>query len=115
MIRKNRHIRHPKNAQEQELLQFLSGKMTKEQKLSYEEQLAQNEFLSDAAEGLNELDKDKIPGMIADLNFQLKKQIRTKNGRFRLFNHSKLLIWVSVIVVLLFVFIAWWYLTMIIK
>lgn len=114
MIRNKRHIKYPKNVKEQELIQFLSGEMTKEQQLAFEEQIAQDQFLSDAAEGLGSMNKEQVPQMIADLNLNLKKQINVKRGRAKLFNPSKLLIWVSVIVVLLFVFIAWWYLTMII-
>lgn len=115
MIRKKKNRRYPNNEQEKELLQFLSGKMNKEQQLSFEERMEHDDFLNDASEGLNALDKDKIPQIIADLNLHLKKQIKTKKNRFKLFNHSKLLIWIAVIVVLLFVFIAWWYLALIVK
>lgn len=114
MIRKRRNKKYPNNERGMELLQFLSGKMNKEQQLSFEGQMERDEFLNDASEGLNALDKEKVPQIIADLNLQLKKQIRTKKRKYKLFNQSKLLIWIAVIVILLFVFIAWWYLAMII-
>lgn len=115
MIRKKRNRKYPNNEQEMELLQFLSGKMNKEKQLSYEEKMEQDEFLKDASEGLANLDNEKIPQIITDLNLQLKKQIRTKKRKYKLFNYSKLLNWIAVIVVLLFVFIAWWYLAMLVN
>lgn len=113
MIKSN--SKHPENRKEIELLHFLSGKMSKEEAEVFKLKMEEDQFLSDAADGLVGMDKEGIPDMIADLNFQLKKQINKKKKRAKIFNHSKLLIWVSVIVILLFVFIAWWYLSIIIK
>jgi|GEM_PF-1878270 len=113
MIRRKRNKGNPNNKQEKELLNYISGKMSTKDQQEFETELEKNAFLNDAAEGLQTLDGEKIPDILAELNAGLRKQLKQKRQRKTLFSNQKLMIWVSVIVILLFIFVVWWYISII--
>ncbi len=64
------------------LLLYLQGKLSDEKKHEVEKQLIQDDFDSDAAEGLDEIkDKQQIQYMVDMLNRDLKKKTEKKRKR----------------------------------
>ncbi|MET0634593.1 MAG: hypothetical protein ABWZ25_01115 [Chitinophagaceae bacterium] len=72
---------HPDIDQET-LLLYLQDKLEGEQKHAVEQQLAANDFESDALDGLKELqDKKKINSIVEQLNRDLKRRTEKKKKR----------------------------------
>lgn len=91
------------------LVNYLEGRLHVEEQRRLEALMDQDPFLKDAIDGLAEMpDKSQIMAVALQLNAQLKKQTQRKKGRAAVFTHQRLLIWVSVLMVILFVFLAWW-------
>lgn len=68
-----------KDVDQEMLLQYLQGKLSEEQKHEVEKQLIDDDFESDAAEGLNDInDKQQIQYMVDMLNRDLKKKTEKK-------------------------------------
>ncbi len=64
------------------LLLYLQDKLTPEKKHELEKQLAENEFASDALDGLQQVkDKQQIRYMIEMLNRDLRKKVEKKKER----------------------------------
>ena len=64
------------------LLLYLQGKLSEEKKHEVEKKLMENEFASDAMEGLQEMrDKQQINYMVEMLNRDLKKKLQKKKQR----------------------------------
>lgn len=64
------------------LLQYLQGKLTEEQRYEIEKLLIDNDFESDAQEGLQQVtDKKQIRYMVDMLNRDLQKKIEKKKAR----------------------------------
>jgi anti-sigma factor RsiW len=70
---------------EQELLQYLQGNLTPEERNAVEQRLASSDMMSDAEEGLRMADEKKMRHAVADLNkqlaFQLQQQRRKRKHR----------------------------------
>lgn len=70
---------------EQELLQYLQGNLTPEERNAVEQRLASSDMMSDAEEGLRMADEKKMQHAVADLNkqlaFQLQQQRRKRKHR----------------------------------
>jgi anti-sigma factor RsiW len=61
---------------EQEMMNYLEGRLTPEERQSVEERLAASDMLADAEEGLSQLkNKEEIPTVVADLNRRLAQQL----------------------------------------
>lgn len=63
------------------LLLYLQNKLSPERRHEVEQQLLENEFANDAADGLQEVkDKEKIHLMVDALNRDLKKKLKKKRN-----------------------------------
>jgi hypothetical protein len=83
------------------LLRYLQGKLTAEQQHEVEKRLVDDEFDSDAMEGLQDFkDKRKISLLIEQLNNDLKKKTEKKR-RFRQKLQLKIEPWLIIAVVLI--------------
>ncbi|ATL48523.1 hypothetical protein COR50_15885 [Chitinophaga caeni] len=93
---------------QQELLDYLQGKLSPAEQHRVEQHLADCEMCNDALEGLQQITKkEKIPFWLREIKWNLMKKLRLKNHRKR-----KLKIYVSAIlvtaIVLLLVFMVYW-------
>lgn len=66
----------------QRLLDYIEGRLTEADKREVEKLLADSPFDSDALEGLEQVQqKDRLPGVVQDINRQLVKQLQTRRRR----------------------------------
>jgi len=90
---------------EQEMMNYLEGKLTPEERQSVEERLAASDMHADAEEGLSQLkNKEQINTVVADLNKQLAQQLlnkRRKRKRRELPNQSLIILSTFIILVLI--------------
>src|SRR5450631_3558614 len=71
-----------KDIDNQQLMDYLSGKLSEKEKHELEQSMAGSEFLNDAVEGLQKFDKEKdIRGYVEQLNATLQKSLRRKRSR----------------------------------
>lgn len=91
------------------LLLYLQGKLSEEKKHELEKQLIDNQFASDAMEGLGEIrDKQQIAFMVEMLNRDLRKKTeakRKRRDRLKLPNQSWL--YISVLILLILIIISY--------
>ena len=66
---------------EQELLQYLQGNLTPEERNAVEQRLAASEMMSDAEEGLRMADETKMNHAVADLNKKLSMQLQQQRRK----------------------------------
>ncbi|NCU05867.1 MAG: hypothetical protein GXC73_18020 [Chitinophagaceae bacterium] len=89
---------------EQELLQYLQGNLSPEERRAVEEKLADSEIMSDAEEGLRMADEKKTNRAVADLNKQLSLQLqqqRRKRKQKPLPNQSLVIVTTFLVLVLI--------------
>ncbi len=89
---------------EQELLQYLQGNLTPEERNAVEQRLAASDLMSDAEEGLRMADKGKMKHAVADLNKQLATQLqqqRRKRKQKPVPNQSLIIVTTFLILVLI--------------
>lgn len=94
----------------EELLRYLEGNATPEERFAIEKQMADSDFVNDAVEGLQDFqDKKKLQQYAAQLNLQLRKQT-AKNKRRKLKRAIKDQNWVliSIVTILLLCMLAYW-------
>jgi anti-sigma factor RsiW len=78
-----------KDLDNQKLMDYLSGKLSQEEKHEVEKSMADSEFMNDAVEGLNHLsDAVKLQAHVEQLNKGLQKhlektKLRRKNRRLK--------------------------------
>jgi anti-sigma factor RsiW len=98
-----------KDIDNQQLMDYLAGKLSEEEKHAVEIQLAGNDFMNDAAEGLeNVKDKRDINVFVEQLNRDLYKKLLRKRfkKRKRKIVHQR---WVyAAIILILAIVIAGW-------
>jgi len=71
-----------KDIDNQELLGYLSNQLTNAESHKIEQQMADDEFMNDAIEGLQQInDKKNIPIHLEELYAGLQKQVAKKNER----------------------------------
>ncbi len=71
-----------KDIDNQLLMDYLAGKLSAEQRHEVEKQIADNEFVSDAVDGLETVTGDKdLQKVVAQLNSSLHKKLRQKKTR----------------------------------
>lgn len=71
-----------KDIDNQELLGYLSNQLSKTQSHEVEQKMADDEFMNDAIEGLQQISNQKnIPLHLAELYAGLQKQVAKKNDR----------------------------------
>jgi hypothetical protein len=68
--------------QNDDLLKYMQGNLSKDEQHKVEQQMADSDFVSDAVEGLESMkNKKSIEEYVDELNRQLHKQIETKKKR----------------------------------
>ena len=71
-----------KDIDNQKLMDYLSDKLSKEEKHHFEEDMANSEMLSDTVEGLEKFkNKKDVSALVEQLNANLKKQLDKKKER----------------------------------
>jgi anti-sigma factor RsiW len=89
---------------EEELLQYLQGNLTPEERNAVEQRLASSDMMSDAEEGLRLADEKKMRHAVADLNKQLSLQLqhqRRKRKHKPIPNQSLIIVTTFIILVLI--------------
>ena len=66
---------------EQELLQYLQGNLTPEERNAVEQRLAASEMMSDAEEGLRMADATKTSYAVNDINRKLAQQLQQQRRK----------------------------------
>lgn len=100
---------HHNGIDEAQLLAYIEGSLPPEEQFRLEALLDQDPFLSDAVDGLSEIeDKAQLKMIAGQINAQLRKQIQSRRKhrrrRPRLDNHWG---WIFVLVLLLLVLVSW--------
>ncbi|MEI9958413.1 MAG: hypothetical protein WDM90_19390 [Ferruginibacter sp.] len=71
-----------KDIDNQKLMDYLSQQLSKQDTHDLEKMMAEDDFINDAVEGLEQFDNvKKLPLSVEQLNRELKKQIAKKKGR----------------------------------
>ena len=91
------------------LLLYLQGKLSDEKKHEVEKKLMENEFASDAMEGLQEMrDKQQINYMVEMLNRDLKKKLqKKKQRREKMKIKDQPWIYISILILILLIVISY--------
>jgi hypothetical protein len=98
-----------KDIEQEKLLQYLNRNMSDTEQHIFEKQMNDDEFMNDAVEGLQSIEhKNKIEGLVQQMNADLKKQLEKKKKR----KEKRTLtqqpwIYFSIILVLLLIVIAY--------
>lgn len=90
---------------EQKLMDYLEGKLTKEQVYEVEQMMMESGFLNDAMEGLSEMkDKQRIATILHELNSKLQVKTQKQKRKYQpLFPNQQTLTLVVLITILLLV------------
>jgi len=99
-----------KDIDNQKLMDYLSGKLSAKEKHELEKQMADNEMINDAVEGLQQFkDQKKLDVYVDQLQKQLNTYIEKKKERRKRSITSKYDQWIyfSIILVLLLIVIAY--------
>lgn len=71
-----------KDIDNQKLMDYLSGKLSKQEQHEIEKEMADNEMMSDAVEGLKAMQSQQnIQGYVEQLNKDLNRQLQQKKAR----------------------------------
>ena len=102
-----------KDIDNQKLMDYVSGKLSAEEKHEFEKTLVDSEILNDAVEGLEEFkSKEQLNLFVEQLNTNLKKQLdkrKTKKEKRRLQNTPWLTFTiVLIIIIILIAFLVIW-------
>ena len=98
-----------KDIDNQKLMDYLSGKLSAEEKHDVEKEMSGSDFMNDAVEGLQSVEnKNNIPSLVQQLNADLKKQLGKKKKRKekRKLKEQPWL-YFSVVLILLLIVITW--------
>jgi hypothetical protein len=102
-----------KDIDNQKLMDYVSGKLSAEEKHEFEKTLVDSEILNDAVEGLEEFkSKEQLNLFVEQLNTNLKKQLdkrKTKKDKRRLKDTPWLTFTVILIIVIILIafFVIW--------
>jgi len=91
------------------LLLYLQDKLSDEKKHEVEKKLLENEFASDAMEGLQEFkDKQRVAHLVDMLNRDLKKKTeKKKQRRQRMQLQDQSWLYISIVIILLLIIISY--------
>ncbi|MGB4773429.1 MAG: hypothetical protein WBP58_18335 [Chitinophagaceae bacterium] len=107
MSDKSQHIMHSSSGHvdEQKLMDYLEGKLSKEQVYEVEQMMTESGFLNDAMEGLSEMkDKQRIATILHELNSKLQVKTQKQKRKYQpLFPNQQTLTLVVLITILLLV------------
>lgn len=95
--------------EQDKLLEYLNRNLPDAAQHEFEKQMNEDEFMSDAVEGLQQLENTKeIPVYIGQLNADLKKQLEIKKKRREQRKlPSQYWTWFAIILLLILVVVAW--------
>ena len=98
-----------KDIDNQQLMDYLAGKLSAEEKHAVEQMMAENEFMNDAVEGLETIhDKQGIQLFVDQMNRDLHKKLQQKKAR-KLKRKTIQLRWIiAAVVLILAIVIATW-------
>lgn len=86
---------------EDKMLQYLRGELSKEEQYEMEQQFEQSIFEKEAYEGLTAIgDKDKLQDYVATINADLRKQLKTKKRKTRAVQPSLFWIFLAIFIIL---------------
>lgn len=94
----------------EDLLRYLEGNASPEERFAIEKQMADSDFLNDAVEGLQDFqDKRKLQQYAAQLNLQLRKQT-SKDRKRKLKRALKSQNWtlITIVTIILLCLLAYW-------
>jgi hypothetical protein len=75
-------LNHDEELRSEELVRYLEGKLTEEERHAVEKKIASSDFISDAVEGLEQFHTpEQAAAYTAELNRQLQQAVRKKNRR----------------------------------
>ncbi len=96
-----------KEAGQEKLLEYLNKQLDEAGRHDFEKQLLDDEFMNDAAEGLDLVkDKSEIPAVLQQLNSSLKNQLGARKARRRVAFFNQPWAYVAVILILILVVAA---------
>jgi ferric-dicitrate binding protein FerR (iron transport regulator) len=98
-----------KDIDNQKLMDYLSGKLSEQEKHEVEEWMVDNEFENEALEGLQQLaGKKNLEGYVDQLNKELHQYIRDKKSRRekRKIDNS-FWVYTAIVFILLVIILAW--------
>lgn len=109
MMYKGKQLK-PDVGRKQELLwDYLKDNLPAEEREKMEQEIANDDFLRDALEGLSEMQDERAArSSTLLLQRQLRRHIQSRKKRQLVSLQPRLWIWVAALVLLLFVFLAWW-------
>ncbi len=97
---------HPE-LNEQELMDYLMGHLTPQERHEIEQRLTESELFADAEEGLSQLkNKERIQSVVADLNKQLATQLQQRRRKKRKELPGQSLIILTTFIILALIVIA---------
>jgi hypothetical protein len=99
-----------KDIDNQKLMDYLSGKLSAQEKHELEKQMAENELVNDGVEGLQEFrDQKKLQAYVDQLQKQLNQYLKQKKSRRDKWFQGKYDQWIyiSVVLVLALIIIAY--------
>ncbi len=97
-----------KDIDNQQLMDYLAGKLSEEEKHAVEMQLAENEFASDAVEGLAAVQNKRDINVVVDqLNRELHKKLSQKPNKRRRKMLQQRWIYAAIILILALVIATW--------
>ena len=98
-----------KDIDNQQLMDYLAGKLSEEEKHAVEMQLSENDFLSDATEGLETVkDKKDINVFVEQLNRDLhKKLLLNKNKKLKRKMLQQRWVYAAIVLILAIVIATW--------
>ncbi len=103
-------LQEDEDMHQEELLRYLEGNATPEERFTIEKQMADSDFVNDAIEGLQDFqDKKKIQQYAAQLNLQLRKQTNRKRKiKLKLIIKDQNWVLIAIVTILLFCVLAYW-------
>lgn len=94
-----------KDIDNQKLMDYLSGKLSAEEKHNFEEAMIDSEMMNDAMEGLDGFkNKKEVSALVEQLNTNLKKQLEKKKSK-KLKRSIKDLPWLYLTIILILIII----------
>jgi hypothetical protein len=96
-----------KDIDNQKLMDYVSGKLSVNEKHDFEKSLVDSEMMNDAVEGLEKLKNKNVSALVEQLNINLNRQLEKKKSK-KLKRRMKELPWLylSIILILLIILIG---------
>lgn len=93
-----------------DLLRYLEGNASDEERYAIEKQMADSDFMNDAVEGLQGFrDKEKLQQYAAQLKLQLRKQTtKDRKRKFRRSLNSQQWTMITIVTIILLCVLAYW-------